>query len=63
MGDYTLISEFPVWNVEKGEYDIYHSTTNSLISGNNLSKQRDDQIFTGYDQMKMQNQRLSNGEY
>lgn len=63
MGDYTLISEFPVWNVEKGEYDIYHSTSNSLISGNNLSKQRDDQIYTAYDQMKMQNQRLSNGEY
>lgn len=63
MGDYTLISEFPVWNVEKGDYDIYHSTSNSLISGNNLSKQRDDQIYTAYDQMKAQNQRLSNGEY
>ena len=63
MGDYTLISEFPVWNVEEGVYDMYHSTTNSVISGNNLSKQRDDQIYTAYDQMKMQNQRLSNGEY
>ena len=60
MGDYTLISEFPVWDNETGDYKTYYSTSNSLISGNNLSKQRDDQIYTGFDQMKQENQRLYN---
>lgn len=61
MGDYTLISEFPVWDSESGSYKTYYSTSNSLISGNNLSKQRDDQIYTAFDQMKAQNQILYNG--
>lgn len=60
LGDYTLTTTYPIWNPEKGKYEMMSTTQNSVVSGNNLSLQRDNQIFDFFDIVKQTNEDLLN---
>lgn len=62
LGDYTLTTTYPIWNAEKNKYDFYTTTQNSVVSGNNLTMQRDQQIYDFFDQVKATNEELYGGE-
>jgi hypothetical protein len=60
LGDYSLITSYPVWNAEQGRYDIQSFTQNSVTAGNNLTMLRNKQIYDFFDVVKQTNDDLLN---
>lgn len=60
LGDYSLVTTYPVWNDEKGKYDITTFTQNSITAGDNITMLRDKQIYDFFDVVKQTNEDLLN---
>jgi hypothetical protein len=61
-GDYTVVTEYPLWNPETGKYEIARMTENQTSFGNNLTSHRNEMAFDYFDLIKQTNQYYYNGQ-
>lgn len=60
LGDYSIITSYPIWDAEQGKYQIMTTTENTITAGNNLTSLRDKQIYDFFDIVKETNDDLLN---
>ena len=60
LGDYSVITSYPIWDAEQGKYQIMTTTENTITAGNNLTSLRDKQIYDFFDIVKQTNDDLLN---
>jgi hypothetical protein len=60
LGDYSVITSYPIWDAEQGKYQIMTTTENTITAGNNLTSLRDKQIYDFFDIVKQTNEDLLN---
>ena len=60
LGDYSIITSYPIWDAEQGKYQIMTTTENTITAGNNLTSLRDKQIYDFFDIVKQTNEDLLN---
>lgn len=61
-GDYSVTTEYPLWDPEKGKYTIAKITENQTSYGNNLTSARNQMAFDYFDYVKASNQYYYNGQ-
>jgi hypothetical protein len=61
-GDYTVTTQYPLWNPEKGMYVMTKVTENQTSYGNNLTSARNQMAFDYFDLVKQSNQYYYNGQ-
>lgn len=61
-GDYTISTEYPLWNPETGKYEIARITDTQTPYGNNLTAARNDMAFDYFDLIRRTNQYYYNGQ-
>jgi hypothetical protein len=60
LGDYSVITSYPIWDAEQGKYQMMTTTENTITAGNNLTSLRDKQIYDFFDIVKQTNDDLLN---
>jgi hypothetical protein len=60
-GDYTTKVTYPIWDASKNAYVDRSITDNVTQFGNNLTNTRNEMIYDFFDQVKLQNQYITNG--
>jgi len=60
LGDYSIITSYPIWDAEQGKYQIMTTTENTITAGNNLTSLRNKQIFDFFGIVKQTNEDLLN---
>ena len=61
-GDYTVTTQYPVWNPETNKYVLTTMTETQTQFGNNLTSNRNELAFDYFDQVKLTNQYYYNGQ-
>jgi hypothetical protein len=61
-GDYTVTTQYPLWNPETGTYVMTKVTENQTSYGNNLTSARNQMAFDYFDLVKQSNQYYYNGQ-
>jgi transcription elongation GreA/GreB family factor len=61
-GDYTVTTQYPLWNPETGKYVLTKVTETQTSYGNNLTSARNQMAFDYFDYVKASNQYYYNGQ-
>jgi len=61
-GDYTVTTQYPLWNPETGKYVMTKITENQTSYGNNLTSARNQMAIDYFDYIKASNQYYYNGQ-